>query len=331
MDRNERSDNHGHNRSGDRRPDEDQYRGSYRLDNDRGNEYDQLNRRNFNDRDISQDYRSGQYQGSNEDRRRERDHELPRDYGRDPNRRGERFDNLGAHEDNNGLEHSTRNYGNMGSYGGAQGWGSSQNGSHRQGGSDGSQWFSGHGREEGRHVNRQVYGAYRDHNSFATGEREQYDATGRYGTQGADNTKGWEPSDRAGSRGAVRNIGTNDISRQGDDSRYEIYDNSQSRYNRGQYGSLEGGGDHLDSKGYDRRTRSENSPMLDYNQNRRGHSHQQGEGNRSENYGNMAGSLSWGNDRDYRSEEGQDRRYDPMSGHVRAQGSQPPSREDFSW
>ncbi|ALI99956.1 hypothetical protein [Rufibacter tibetensis] len=330
MNRNERSDNQDHHRSDHRRGhDEDQYRGAYRLDNDRGREYDQLNRQNFNDRDSSRDYRSRDYQGSNEDRRRERDHELPRDYGRDPNRRGERFDNMGAHEDNNGLEHSTRNFGNMGSYGGAQGFGSSRGGSHNQNSGEGSRWSSGHGREGDRHVNRQVYGAYRDHNSFAPGEREQYDGSGRAGSRGADNTRGWEPSDRAGSRGGVRDIGTNDISRRGDDSKYEIYDDSQSNYNRGQYergrqlGNL--------NSGHDRRTRSENPSQFDYNQGRRDHYDQQGEGRRSENYGNMAGSLSWGNDQDYRSEEGRERRYDPMSGHVRTQGSQPPPREDFSW
>ncbi|GGK86839.1 hypothetical protein ACD591_18345 [Rufibacter glacialis] len=334
MDRNQRSKDYGQNRSANRhQQDEDQYRGSYRLDNDRGREYERLDHQNFNDRDSSRDYRSGNYQGSHEDRRRERDHELPRDYGRDPHRRGERFDNLGAHEDNNGLEHSARNFGNMGSYGGAQGWGSSRNGSH-QNSSGGNQWASGHGRGEEQHVNRQVYGAYRDHNSFAPGEREQYDGTGRYGTQGADNTRGWEPSGRSGSRDSAR-TSANHNARRDDDSRYEIYDDAQSHYNRGEYergrqlGQL--------NSGHDRRTRAENSSQFGYNQARRDHFDQQGEGARSERYGNgenngnMAGSLSWGYDRDFRAEEGRERRYDPMSGHVRSQGSQPGNREDFNW
>ncbi|MFB9864607.1 hypothetical protein [Rufibacter immobilis] len=329
MNRNDRSQDYGRGRSHNQRADEDQYRGAYRQDNGRGNEYDRLNRQNFNDRDISRDYRSNQYRGSAEDRRRERDHELPRDYGRDPNRHGERFDNMGAHEDNNGLEGSTRNYGNMGSYGGAQGWGSSSNGYHGNN-SDGSKWASGHGRDENRHVNRQVYGAYRDHNSFAPGEREQYDGSGRPGSRGADNTRGWQPSDRAGSRGGVRDIGTNDISRRGDDSRYEIYDDSQSHYNRGEYERGRQLGN-LDSSGYDRRTRSEYSNRLDYNQAPRDHYNQQGEGTRSEDYGNTAGSLSWGYGGNFKAEDDRERRYDPMSGHVKTQGSQPPSGDDFSW
>jgi hypothetical protein len=314
----------------DQRLDEKMYRGSYRQDLDRGNKYDGLNQRNnFNDRDISQDYRSAQYQGSNEDLRREKNGQIPRDYGQDPTRRGETIDNFNPHEDNNGLEGASRNFGNMGSYGGAQGWGSSRGGSHR-GNADGSQWASGHGRDEGRQVNRQIYGAYRDHNSFAAGEREQYDGTSRYGTQGADTSRGLEPADRTSNRGRERNFEATSTSRRGDDSRYEIYDDAQSNYTRGEYGNQVGGGAYMGS-GYDRRTRGEYGPMIDYNQAPRGQYAQEGEGARSENYGNMAGSLSYGIDWDYRSAEGQNRRYDPMSGHIRAQGSQPPSREDFNW
>ncbi|WP_205499892.1 hypothetical protein [Rufibacter psychrotolerans] len=328
MNRDHRSDQYDRNRDHNRRPDEDQYRGAYRQDTDRRGEYDHLNRQNFNDRSADRDYRSNNYRGSNEDLRRERDHELSRDYGRDPNRRGERFDNMGAHEDNNGLEGATRNFGNMGSYGGAQGWGSSGNGSHRNEGGD--RWASGHGREESRPVNRQVYGAYRDHNSFAEGEREQYDGTSRAGGRGADNTRGWEPADRAGSNGAVRRLGTNDISRRDDDSRYEIYDSAQAHYNRGEYSQQFGGGTYL-GEGFDRRSRAEGGANMDYNHGRREHYNQQGEGMRSENYGNSAGSLSWGYDGDFRDRENRESRYDPMSGHVRTQGSRPPAGDDFTF
>ncbi|AKQ44971.1 hypothetical protein TH63_03935 [Rufibacter radiotolerans] len=310
------------------RRDDDQFRGSYRQDLDRGDKYDQLNRRNnFNDRDISQDYRSAQFQGTTEDLRRENTGQLPRDYGRDPNRRGERLDNFNPHEDNNGLEGATRNFGNMGSYGGAQGWGTSRGGSH-QGASPGNQWASGHGRDEGRPVNRQIYGAYRDRNSFALGEREQYDGTSRYGTQGADTSRGIEPSEWTGPRGGVR--GTAGSARRQDDSRYEIYDDAESNYSRGEYGNQMGGGAYMGS-GYDRRTHGEYGPMLDYNQAPRERYNQEGEGMRTENYGNMAGTLSYGIDWDYRSAEGRNRLYDPMSGHIRRHDSQPPSREDFNW
>lgn len=321
----------GRDRDNRQRADEDQYRGAYRLDSDRGHEYDRLNQRNnFNDNDIRNDYRSRDYYGSDQDRRSGSDNR-GHDYGRRPNREGERFDdpNVFPSESNNGLRNAARNYGNMGSFGGAQGWGSSQNGSHSND-SGQNKWASGHGRQEGQPVNRQVYGAYRDHNSFAEGEREQYQGSGRYGSQGADNTRGWKPADRAGANGAVHSLGTNDISRRGDDSQYEIYDTAQSHYNRGQYGQIAGGGAYMGS-GYDKRTRAEYRDQLDYNSNPRDHYNQQGEGMRSENYGNQAGSLSWGYDRDFRSEEGRERRYDPMSGHVRGQGTQPPSREDFNW
>ncbi|MFC6998778.1 hypothetical protein [Rufibacter roseus] len=331
MNRNQQNQDYGRDRNQGRRSDEDQYRGAYRQDDYRGGEYDRLNRRNdFNDNDIRNDYRSRDYYGSDQDRRANFSSNSP-DYGRDRDRQGERFDNPNVFpsESNNGLRSAARNHGNMGSFGGAQGWGSSRNGSH-QGSSDGSQWASGHGRDDRQQVNRQVYGAYRDHNSFAEGEREQYDGSGRYGTQGSDSTRGWEPADRAGSNGAVYSFGTNDVSRRGDDSQYEIYDNTQSQYNRGQYGNNMGGDSYMGSL-YDRNGATGNSGIGNWNEPRRQHYDQQNEGMHSENYGNEAGSLSWGNDRDYRTEEGRNRRYDPMSGHVRNQGSTPPSREDFSW
>ncbi|AMM51777.1 hypothetical protein TH61_12140 [Rufibacter sp. DG15C] len=255
------------------------------------------------------------------------------DYGRDPHRQGERFDNprVLSSESNSSLEGASRNYGSMGSYGGAQGWGSSRNGAH-QDSRVGFNSTSGHGGADNRHREpRQFYGAYRDHNSFAPGEREQYDGTSRYGSQGADATKGWQPSEHVGTSHYSRNMQDNDPSRgREDDSSYEIYDDAQSHYNRGEYGNMIGGGSYLES-GFDRRAVRENSAMMGYNAPRRHHFNQEGEGARSENYGNMAGSLSYGNAEDYRSQEGRDRRYDPMSGHIRGQGAQPPSREDFNW
>ncbi|MGV3538452.1 MAG: hypothetical protein ACO1OQ_01490 [Rufibacter sp.] len=332
MNRDRNNQDYGQHHPRNRHTDEDQYRGAYRQDITRGNEYDRLNQRNnFNDNDVRNDYRSRNYYGSDQDRRSGSGNRGGQDYMRDPNRQGERFDNYNVFpsESNNGLRAAAQNHGNMGSYGGAQGWGSSRNGDH-QGSSEEARWASGHGRSNNQPVNRQVYGAYRDHNSFAEGEREQYQGSGRYGSQGADNTRGWEPAGRAGSRGGVRDISTNDISRRGDDSQYEIYDTAKSHYNQGQYGQTIGGGAYM-SSGYDKRTQAEYNDQLSYNTNPTEHYNQQGEGMRSENYGNMAGSLSWGNDRDFRSEEGRERRYDPMSGHVRSQGTQPPSREDFHW
>lgn len=322
MNRNQDSQDYRNNRFDNRS--EDRHRGAYRQDTSRGQEYDQLNQRNFNDRDSRQDYRHPDFDGGNRSAQNHR-----QDHGRDQDRRGERMSNFNSQESNNGLQGASRNFGNMGSYGGAQGWGSSSNGSHQASG-QGSQWASGHGRDEGRQVNRQVYGAYRDHNSFAPGEREQYDGTSRYGTQGADASKGWIPAERAGSDSINRREeDRNSSSRRQDDSRYEIYDNAQSHYNRGEYGNQLGGGTYTGSS-YDRRTRAD-GPMLDYNHAPQDHYNQQGEGARSENYGNMAGSLSYGHDRDFRSEEGRERRFNPMSGRVREQGSQPASREDFSW
>ncbi|WP_192820211.1 hypothetical protein [Rufibacter sp. LB8] len=328
MNRNHQNQGFGHRRN----QDEDQYRGAYRQDTDRRDgEYDRLNQRNnFNDNDSRYDYRSRDYYGSDQDRQSGSSNRQP-DFGRDPNRQGDRFDNPNVFpgESNNGLRAAARNYGNMGSYGGAQGWGSARNGSHRPD-DQGGKWASGHGHDHHREqVNRQVYGAYRDHNSFAEGEREQYDGSGRYGTQGADNTRGWEPSDRAGSNGGVRDIGTRHTSRRNDDSQYEIYDTAQSHYNQGQYSQNLGQGNHL-QVGHDQGVYHAYGQQQDDNSSRNQGYRQEGEGRR-ENSGNMAGSLSWGNDRDFRSEEGQHRRFDPMSGHVRGQGSQPPSREDFSW
>ncbi|GAA4302838.1 hypothetical protein [Nibribacter koreensis] len=313
------------------RVDENQYRGAYRFSAE--DSYRDQNRRHLSEDDRGADLpgRHGYptyHEGQSSSMRWEGSHQ---DFGRDSGRQGERYDHPRqlSNESNSSLEGASRNYGNMGSYGGAQGWGSSRGGSH-QNSSIGFNSTSGHGGGQQQQGQRQFYGAYRDHNSFAPGEREQYDGTSRYGSQGADNTRGWQPSEHVGSSGSVRNPGTNDGSRRGDDSQYEIYDSSLSHYNRGEYGNMIGGGSYMQS-GFDRRAQRENSSMMNYNAPRREHHNQEGEGNRSENYGNMAGSLSFGHSEDYRSQEGRDRRFDPMSGHVRGQGAQPPSREDFNW
>ncbi|QHL89205.1 hypothetical protein GU926_17920 [Nibribacter ruber] len=330
MNRNEQQ-NYGR-QGNQRRTDEDQYRGSNRYNAQ--DSYQDQNRRHPSEDDRGaglpgRDGYSTYYQDQSDSMRWEGSHQ---DYARNPQRQGERYDHPRqlSNESNSSLEGASRNYGNMGSYGGAQGWGSSRNGSHANS-STGFNSTSGHGgQSQQQQGQRQFYGAYRDHNSFAQGEREQYDGTSRYGSQGADNTRGWRPSEHAGSNGAVRNIGTNDVSRRNDDSQYEIYDSALPHYNRGEYGNMIGGGSYM-SSGYDRRAQSENSGMMDYNAPRREHQDQQGEGARSENYGNMAGTLSYGYSEDFRRQDGRDRRYDPMTGHVRGQGSQPPSREDFSW
>ncbi|PSR54813.1 hypothetical protein AHMF7605_15535 [Adhaeribacter arboris] len=105
-------------------------------------------------------------------------------------------------------QHNTRghsnNYGNMGSYGGAQGWQEE------------------HGR--GQAPNRQLYGAYRDQNSYSSNE--------------GPNRNNYHDQQH---RGNWRDYQDDQNRRREDDSRYEIYDSGQSQYNRGNYGKPSGG------------------------------------------------------------------------------------------
>src|SRR5690606_25455983 len=131
----------------------------------------------------------------------------------------------GRHQSDYGTGASygaSRNAGSMGSYGGAQGYGSGRGGNHNPN----ERWASGHS-EENYQPERRIYGAYRDANSYAPGEQASYDGSSRYGSQGADNSRGWRNSEpESQSR-------YNRFNSAPDDSRYEIYDTSESQYNRG--------------------------------------------------------------------------------------------------
>ena len=264
-----------------------EFRGSYRFDNDRNySGYQQLNERNF-----GPDYGYG-HAGSSRS---------GGDYGRHQSDYGSA-----------GTYGASRNAGSMGSYGGAQGYGSSRNGYNSE------KWGSGH-HGVPKQVHHTVYGAYRDKNSFAPGERESYDGSQRSGSQGADSTRGWTTPGRSGRSGSYRHYTPDD------DSRYEIYDTSESQYNRGEYNN-----DSRNSISDDLNLRSHQnySPNEVYGSRNRA-LNRQGSGSDQDrylgydlDYQNTAGSLSVGYD-GYRSRPiTQNRYYDPLSGDVRNPGSE---------
>ncbi len=173
------------------------FRGSYRLDNESNDSgYRRLHERNF-----GPDYGYG-HAGSSR---------TGGDYGRSQSDYG-----------SGSTYGASRNAGSMGSYGGAQGYGSSTNGYNS------SKWGSGHKGVQHQPYHT-VYGAYRDKNSFAPGERESYDGSQRSGSQGADNTRGWVTPGRSGRSGSYQHRTAEE------DSPYEIYDSALSQYNRGDY------------------------------------------------------------------------------------------------
>jgi hypothetical protein len=210
------------------------------------------------------------------------------------------------------------NYGSMGSYGGAQGFGSSRGGyghpSQQRSGFDAT---SGHGHDERYRpqTDRRIYGGYWDRNSFNENDQDRFSQTHR--SQHQDRNR-YNPYDQ----------------NQQDDSRYEIYDTHQRQYNEGSYNN-------------DVRA----TPSYDFNRNvsgedaRQGHygSHQraknrQGDGNDQDRRytsdwqeGNMAGSLSDGDD-GYRGDpdQGRHQRYDPMSGQVRRRPADENRRDERS-
>lgn len=263
------------------------FRGSYRLDNE-GNVsgYQQLNDRNY-----GPDYGYGHAGNSR----------TGGDYGRSQSDYG-----------TGGTYGASRNAGSMGSYGGAQGYGSSSNGFTNE------KWGSGH-RGVQHQPHHTVYGAYRDKNSFAPGERESYDGSQRSGSQGADNTRGWNTPGRSGRYGSYQHRVSDE------DSRYDIYDTALSQYNRGEYGNSSGGSITDD---FNLRSHQEYSPRNRYGSRERSR-YRQGDGNDYDrNYGsdmdyqNTAGSLSVGYD-GYRGEPGpRNRYYDPLTGDVWNPGSE---------
>ena len=225
------------------------------------------------------------------------DHRTTRDQYGDPhdNRRDDR-----GQADQRNTTGASRNYGNMGSYGGAQGFGSSRGGyGHPEEKRSGFDATSGHGQHTVPGNNRQLYGAYWDKNSFSDRDRDRFSQEHREHRQDPNRDLRREENN------------------QEDDSRYEIYDTSQNQYNS-----------------------VPEQSTISYNHNQRLHqdnrhepesygSHQrprnrQGSGNdQDRNYGtnlndgNMAGSLSYGYDgrRGY-GDENRNQQYDPMSGSI---------------
>lgn len=264
----------------------DDFRGAYRLDNQRNESgYQQLNDRNF-----GPDYGYGHAGNSR----------TGGDYGRNQSDYG-----------TGGTYGASRNAGSMGSYGGAQGYGSSSNGYSSE------KWGSGH-HGAAHQPHHTVYGAYRDKNSFAPGERESYDGSQRSGSQGADSTRGWTTPGRSGQSGHYQHR-TSEA-----DSRYELYDSALSQYNRGDYNHNTGTSitDDLNL-----RTHQEYAPRQVYGSRSRG-TNRQGDGNDMDRnlgsdmeYQNTAGSLSVGYD-GFRGQAPQTRYYDPLSGDVRNPGAE---------
>jgi hypothetical protein len=263
------------------------FRGSYRLDNERNKAgYRQLDDRNFGP-DYGYGHAGNSRTGGN--------------YGRSQSDYG-----------TGGTYGASRNAGSMGSYGGAQGYGSSRGGKH-----DADQWASGH-RESGYKPQHQIYGAYRDRNSFAEGENESYDGTQRYGSQGSDNTRGWVPSGRSGQAGTYENRASEE------DDRYEIYDSALAQYNRGDYRNPTGGGI---SEDLNLRTHQNYPPYEYYGSRQRGRRSGTGSDLDSNlggdiDYGNTAGSLSVGYDGSRGAPGPQNRYFDPLTGDVWTPGSE---------
>ena len=200
---------------------------------------------------------------------------------------------------------TSRNYGNMGSYGGAQGFGSSRGGyGHAQENRSGFDATSGHGQQERNRPreNRQIYGAYWDRNSFNENDRDRFSR--EHQSQRQDRNR------------------YNDYDRNREDnSRYEIYDTHQRQFNSGSYNN-----DVRFTPSHDINRYMDDVPgeQRHYGSRQRP-KNRQGDGNDQDrrytadfNEGNMAGSLSYGYD-GYRGypDDVRDKRYDPMSGAVR--------------
>ena len=261
--------------------DREKFRGSYRIDNNRrsGDAYDELNQENYGN-DYSYGHPGNSRNGADRGRHQS-------DYG------------------TGSTYAASRNAGSMGSYGGAQGYGSASNGYHNE------RWASGHYDNHLR-PQRKVYGAYRDRNSFAEGERENYDGSQRYGSQGADNTRGWKDSER---REPSR---YNRFARYEDDSRYEIYDTSESQYNRGDYNNTTQGSiiDDLNL-----RSHQEFSPRESYGSRQRAR-YRQGSGNDQDRYEGL--DLGFGHTATPFEYEAypRNRYYDPLTGDAWNPGSE---------
>ncbi|MDQ4141974.1 MAG: hypothetical protein M3142_15815 [Bacteroidota bacterium] len=252
------------------------------------------------------------------------DHRTARDdyhhYPDSANNNRSRGQNYADERENRGRadQHNTiggsNNYGNMGSYGGAQGFGSSRAGFSAQrhpqerSGFDATSGHGPQGREEerghGQAPNRQLYGAYRDQNSYSSNE--------------GPNRNNYHDQQH---RGNWRDYQDDQNRRREEDSRYEIYDSAQSMYNRGNYGYSHGGSV---SRHPNQRTHIDD-PRENYGSRQRPH-FRQGSGNDQQHnvgnemdYTNVAGSLSDGYDGYRGPAEPQYRHYDPLSGRAHEQ------------
>ncbi|MBK0404039.1 hypothetical protein I5M27_13675 [Adhaeribacter sp. BT258] len=268
-----------------RNDERERFRGAYRLDNSPENRdtYRNLNQENYG-RDYSYGHAGNSRNGADRGRHQS-------DYG------------TGA------TYGASRNAGSMGSYGGAQGFGSASNGYNNE------RWASGH-HEPAPRPRHQVYGAYRDSNSFAPGERESYDGSSRYGSQGADNTRGWRRTEESEQRQTGR---YNRFTPAEDDSRYEIYDTSESQYNRGNYNNSTQGSitDDLNL-----RSHQEFSPYDNYGSRQRARN-RQGSGYDQDMYSGTS-DLDYGNTATPFESEAypRNRYYDPISGNAWNPGSE---------
>ncbi len=167
---------------------------------------------------------------------------------------------------------------------------------------------------------RSNFSDYRGFNQDRENERgqRQFNGVDYEGNQGSRN---WSPDERMNNN---RNF--NSLERQQyPNERYE----NQRFHQRPEQRRNNYENPNLNAPYQDRRR--ENAYRDDWNDRDRGNYHPQEPRFRNENDGNMAGSLSYGIPYDYRSEEGSQRRFDPMTGHVRDRGAQAPSREDFYW
>ncbi|HSI91571.1 MAG TPA: hypothetical protein VK927_10675, partial [Adhaeribacter sp.] len=128
------------------------------------------------------------------------------------------------------------------------------------------------------------------------------------------NTRGWISSGRSGSSGPYRHATSPD------DARYEIYDTSQSQFNRGEYNNTTQGNisDELNL-----RSHQNYPPYQAYGSLQRGHN-RQGTGSDQDNFiggtdmdSNTAGSLSVGYDGFRGEARPRNRYYDPLTGDMR--------------
>ena len=265
------------------RRDDSNYRGAYRFDDYRSARDDY----NFNPDNANNNRSRGQ------------------NYANERENRG--------HADQHNTQGGSNNYGNMGSYGGAQGFGSSRGGYSSQRHMPDRSGFdatSGHGPEgwqeergRGQVPNRQLYGAYRDQNSYSSNE-------------GPNRNNYYHDQQH---RGNWRDYQDDQNHRRENDSRYEIYDSGQNQYDRGNYSNSSGGSV---TRHPNQRTHLDN-PQDNYGSRQRPRV-RQGSGNDQEHnvgnemdYTNVAGSLSDGYDGYRGPAEEPLRHYDPRSGRVR--------------